>query len=128
MDPTRELSRRERQIMQVVFARGSATAKEIVESIEDPPSRTAVRTILTILVDKKQLKFKREGREFVYSPARSKEKAGRGALRTVLDTFFSGSLENLIATHFSDPKSKLDKEVLARLEKMIRDAKRKEQD
>ena len=118
MDPTRELSRRERQIMQIVFSQGKATAKEIVELLEDPPSRTAIRTILTILVDKGHLKFEREGREFVYFPASSKEKAGRGALRSVLDTFFSGSLENLIATHFSDPKSSVDPQSLKRIEKL----------
>ena len=126
MDPTQDLSRRERQIMQVVFANGSATAKQIVDAIPDSPSRTAIRTILTILVDKKLLKYKRVGREYVYSPTRSKEKASRGALQNVLSTFFSGSLENLIASHFSDPKTKPSDKELARLEKMIKEARKTE--
>jgi predicted transcriptional regulator len=126
MDPTNDLSRRERQIMQAVFAKGSATAKEIVAAIPDPPSRTAVRTMLTILVDKKLLKHHREGREFVYSPTSSKEKASRGALENVLQTFFGGSIENLIASHFSDPKSKLDAESLKRMEQMIKEARKNE--
>ena len=126
MDPTKDLSRRERQIMQVIFARGSATAKQIVAEIPDPPSRTAVRTILTILVEKKLLKHKRDGREFVYSPTGSKTKASRGALDNVLQTFFGGSIENLIASHFADPKSNRDPESLKRIERMIKDARLKE--
>ena len=126
MDPTSDLSRRERQIMQVIFANGNATAKQIVEQIPDPPSRTAIRTTLTILVDKNLLKYKRVGREFVYSPVRSIEKASRGALQNVLSTFFGGSIENLIASHFSDPKSKLDDEQLKRLEQLIREARKEE--
>ena len=127
MDPTKDLSRRERQIMQVIFAKGSATAKEIVAEIPDPPSRTAVRTILSILVDKKCLKYKRVGREFVYSPTRSKEKASQGALRNVLQTFFGGSIENLIASHFADPKSELDETSLKKLERMIKEARKAEE-
>ena len=126
MDPTGDLSRRERQIMQVIFANGSATAKQIVAAIPDPPSRTAIRTILTILVEKKLLKHKREGREFVYSPTSSKEKASQGALQNVLKTFFGGSIENLIASHFSDPKSNHDPEALKRIEKLIKEARSKE--
>lgn len=126
MDPTQDLSRRERQIMQVVFAKGSATAKQIVDAIPDSPSRTAIRTILTILVEKKLLKYKRVSREYVYSPTGSKETASRGALQNVLSTFFSGSLENLIASHFSDPKTKLGDKELARLEKMIKQARKTE--
>ena len=109
--------------MQVVFANGEATAKQIVEQIPAPPSRTAVRTILTILVEKKLLKYKRRGREFVYSPTGSREKARRGALDNLLNTFFSGSLEHLIASHFSNPKSKHDSESLQRIENLIREAR-----
>ncbi len=126
MDPTQNLSRRERQIMQVIFAQGSATAKQIVGLIPDPPSRTAVRTTLTILVEKNLLKYKREGREFVYSPIRSKEKASRGALQNVLSTFFGGSIENLVASHFSDPNSELTEDELKRLERMIKEARKQE--
>ncbi|MFK7768451.1 MAG: BlaI/MecI/CopY family transcriptional regulator [Mariniblastus sp.] len=128
MDPTKDLSRRERQIMQVVFANGRATAKEIVGEISDPPSRTAVRTILTILEEKKFLKHKRVGREFVYSPTTSREKASRGALQSVLRTFFGGSIENLVASHFADPNANLDEETLERMERMISDARAKEAD
>lgn len=128
MDPTQDLSRRERQIMQVIFANGTATAKQIVDAIPDSPSRTAIRTILTILVEKGLLKFKRRGREYVYSPTRSKTKASRGALQNLLKTFYEGSLENLVASHFADPKSKLTNKELDRLEQMIKKAKTENRD
>ena len=128
MDPTVNLSRRERQIMQVIFARGTATAKQIVAEIPDPPSRTAIRTTLSILVDKQLLKYERMGREFVYSPTTSRSKASRSALRNVLSTFFGDSIENLIAVHFADPAADLDPEALRRIEQKIREVRRAEQD
>lgn len=127
-DPEKDLSRRERQIMQVVFAKGKATAKDVVAEIPDPPSRTAVRTLLSILVDKGVLVYERNGREFVYSPSKPREVAGRGALQNVLKTFFGGSIENLIASHFSDPDAEIGKEEIARISKMLRDAKKQAAD
>ncbi len=121
-DPGKDFSRRERQIMQVIFSNGKATAKEVVAAIPDPPSRTAVRTLLTILVEKGALKYERVGREFVYSPSKSRETVGRGALKNILNTFFGGSIENLIASHFSDPDAAIDEEELSRIQQMIRDA------
>ncbi len=126
MDLTNDLSRRERQIMQVVFEKGSATAKQIVAKISDPPSRTAIRTILTILVDKKCLTHTRVGREYVYKPTTSRKKASRGALQNVLRTFFGGSIENLVASHFADPTAELDELTLKRMEQMIKDARDRE--
>ena len=121
-DPGKDFSRRERQIMQVIFAKGNATAKEVVAAIPDPPSRTAVRTLLTILVEKGALKYERVGREFVYSPSKSRESVGRGALNNILNTFFGGSIENLIASHFSGPDASIDEDELKRIQVMIREA------
>ena len=121
-DPGKDFSRRERQIMQVIFANGKATAKQVVAAIPDPPSRTAVRTLLTILVEKGALKYERVGREFVYSPLKSRESVGKGALNNILNTFFGGSIENLIASHFSGPDASIDESELNRIQKMIRDA------
>ena len=122
-DPGKDFSRRERQIMQVIFANGKATAKEVVAAIPAPPSRTAVRTLLTILVEKGALTFERVGREFVYSSSKSRESVGRGALNNILNTFFGGSIENLIASHFSDPDAAIDSEELKRIQEMIQQAK-----
>ena len=121
-DPGKDFSRRERQIMQVIFANGKATAKEVVAAIPDPPSRTAVRTLLTILVEKGARKYERVGREFVYSPSKSRESVGRGALNNILNTFFGGSIENLIASHFSGPDATIDESELNRIQEMIREA------
>lgn len=122
-DPEKDFSRRERQIMQVIFAKGKATAKEVVAEIPDPPSRTAVRTLLTILVEKGAVTYERVGREFVYSPSKSRESVGRGALKNILNTFFGGSIENLIASHFSDPDAAVDEAELKRIQQMIKEAK-----
>jgi predicted transcriptional regulator len=125
-DPHHQLTRRERQIIQAIFARGEATAKEVESDLPDPPSRTAIRTMLTILVDKKMLKYRKVGREFVYSSVRSADTARRGALRNLMTVFFGGSIESLLASHISDPSSKPDEATLKRLEKMIRDARKGE--
>ena len=119
-----KLSRRERQIVNAIYATGEATASEVLERIDDPPSRTAVRTLLSILVEKEVLTYTKRGREYVYKPRQQKDKAGRSALRNLLETFFGGSVEEALASHLADPKIKLDKDKLKRLEEVIRNAKR----
>jgi predicted transcriptional regulator len=119
------LSARERQIMDVVFARGEATATEVLQSLASPPSRSAVRTFLRILEEKGHLKHKQRGREYVYRPTRARRREGQAAVRRVLDTFFGGSLEEALAVHLADPKTAISHEELARLEELIREAKAK---
>ena len=119
-----ELSRRERQIMNAIYAAGEATAAEVVDAIQDPPSKTAVRTMLGILVEKKMLKYSKRGREYVYRPSGSIKKAGKSAMKGLIETFFGGSLENAIATHLADNRSKLDEEELKRIEELIKDARK----
>ena len=82
------LSRRERQIMDVVYAKGEATATDVLELIPNAPTRTAVRTLLRILEEKGHLKHVKRGREFVYRPTRQRERAGKSAFQRVLQTFF----------------------------------------
>jgi predicted transcriptional regulator len=74
------------------------------------------------LVEKGALKYERVGREFVYWPSKSRESVGRGALNNILNTFFGGSIENLIASHFSGPDASIDESELNRIQKMIREA------
>ncbi len=119
------LSRRERQIMGIVYAKGQASATEVLSGLPDPPTRTAVRTLLRILEDKGHLKHTKRGREFVYRPTRPRTRAGRSALRRVLQTFFDGSLENAVAVHLSDPQSDLSTEELERLADLVRRARRR---
>ena len=118
------LSRRERQIMDVVYACGEAPAAEVVKRIPDPPTRTAVRTMLRILEEKGHLRHRKEGREFIYQPTRPRQRAGQSALRGVLATFFEGSLEKAVAAHLVDPAAGPTAEELARLARLIREAKK----
>lgn len=113
------LSRRERQIMQVVYAEGAVTIKQVAALIDDPPSLTALRTTLGILVTKGWLVSKSVGREKSYSPKISKQDVSRVELQNVLKTFFGGSIENLLVSHFADPDSQLDDESLERLQALI---------
>ena len=120
------LSRRERQIMDIVYSRGEASATHVLDGMSDPPTRTAVRTMLRILEDKGHLKHRKEGREFVYRPTQPRSRAGRSALRRVLDTFYDGSLNSAVAAHLSDPRSDLTIEELRRLEALIQDQRKRE--
>jgi BlaI family penicillinase repressor len=128
MDDQQHLSRRERQIMDVIFARQGASATEVLQGLPDPPSRTAVRTLLRILEEKGHLTHRKQGREFVYRPTRPRKRVGRSALRRVLATFFNGSLESAVAAHLSDPDTKLTPEELKRLSELIAQAKRGERE
>ncbi len=122
-----ELSRRERQIMDAVFAFEEASANQVLEALEDPPSRTSVRTILRILVDKGHLTQRLVGRELFYKPTKQKRAAGQSAFRKVLNTFFDGSLENAFAAHFSDSNADLSEDELKRLAALIRAARKRGQ-
>lgn len=121
------LSRRERQIMDVIYARGEATALEVVAGLPDPPSKTAIRTLLGILEDKGQLVHRSEGQTYIYRPSRPREHAGKSALRRVLEVFFGGSLEQAVAVHLGDSANDLSPEELKRLAALIQKARKKGQ-
>jgi predicted transcriptional regulator len=91
------LSRRERQIMDIVYARGEASAHEVQAELPDPPSNTAVRTLLQILETKGHLKHRQDGLKYVYRPSRPRGHAGRSAFQRVLAIFFDGSIEKAVA-------------------------------
>ncbi len=118
------LSRRERQIMDAVFALGQATVKQVVETIPDPPTPMAVRRMMHILEEKGQLRRKQRGREVVYLPRESKGKAGRSAFQRVLETFFGGSLEEALAAHLHSRRDAISEEERARLIDLIEQAKK----
>lgn len=122
--PEDRLSRRERQIMDIVYAQGAATAVDVLRSLPDPPSKTAVRTLLRILEDKGHLKHVQQGREFVYQPSRPRLRAGRSAFQRVLQTFFDGSLEQAVAAHLADSAANLSAEELKRLADLIHKARK----
>lgn len=121
------LSRRERQILDVVYALGRASAAEVVTRLPDAPGKTAVRTFLRILEEKGHLVHDEEGRTYVYRPSRPRERAGAGAFRRVLDVFFGGSLEEAVAAHLGESAADLDDAQLKRLAGLIREARKSHQ-
>ena len=125
MKKIEHLSRREREIMDIVFARGAASLSQILEEMESPPTRPALRSILTILETKGHLKHRQEGREFIYQPIHSRAKVGQSTLSRVISTFFGGSLSQAVAAYLSDPKTSLKDDEIAELKAFIHEARNK---
>jgi predicted transcriptional regulator len=124
MNDTSKLTRRERQIMDVLFARGEATVNQIAEALPDPPTPMAVRRMMHILEEKGHLRRREQGREVVYLPKQSKDKAGRSAFEKVLETFFGGSLENALSVHLMSRKDGVSTEERDRLVLLIEQARK----
>lgn len=122
--PLEGLSRRERQIMEVIYALGEATVNEVYERIPDAPSYSAVRGIIRILVEKEQLRWRREGPRYVFTPVQSRGAASRAAVKEVLETFFNGSAADTFAALLDVSGKEIPPQELARLEAMIEAAKR----
>jgi predicted transcriptional regulator len=116
------LSRRERQIMDVLIARGRASVTEIQAAIPDPPGYSAVRATLRIMEEKGHLRHEQEGASYVYLPKVAPERAKRSALRHMLDTIFNGSPEQVMAALLDSKPSPGE---LDRIAAMIETARRK---
>src|SRR5499427_7981197 len=91
------LSRRERQILDILYQRGKASASEVLAAMEDAPSNSAVRTLLRVLEEKGHVRRKAEGLKYVYMPVVAREKAKRTVVKHLLDTYFEGSPEQIVA-------------------------------
>ena len=117
-----DLSRRERQIMDAVFALGEATVNQVVETIPSPPTPMAVRRMMHILEEKGHLRRRESGREVIYVPRQTKGKAGRLAFEQVLETFFGGSLEEALAAHLHSRKDQVTAAERERLIALIEQA------
>jgi predicted transcriptional regulator len=117
-----ELSRRERQIMEAVYALGEATVNKVVESIPSAPTAMAVRRMMHILEEKGHLRRRASGREVIYLPRQAKGKAGRRAFERVLETFFGGSLVDALAAHLHSRKDQLTADERQRLIALIEQA------
>ncbi len=127
MNEPLDLSRRERQIMEIIYAREEASATDVLQELPDAPTRTSVRTLLRILEQKGHLVHTRRGREFYFQPTHARHRAGQSAFRRVLRTFFDGSLEKAVAAYLSDSGTELSPEELKGLSEMIAQAKGKEE-
>ena len=112
-------SRRERQIMDILFQRGSAVASEIHEALPDPPSYSAVRAALSVLEKKGHIRHELEGLRYVWKPRVPRENARRMALRHLVKTFFDGSVEQTVAALLDEASVKLEQHDLDRLRAMI---------
>ncbi len=117
------LSRRERQIMDVVYRHGSATAQDVREQIPDAPSYSAVRALLRVLEDKRHLKHRHDGPRYVYYPTVARDRARKSALKQLLSTFFDDSPEAAVAALLDMSTDDLDQDELDRLASMIERAR-----
>jgi predicted transcriptional regulator len=116
------LSRRERQIMDIVYARGQATAAEVTSALPDPPSYSAVRALLRILEQKGHLRHQQDGPRYVFLPTVSRDRARRSALRNLVRTFFDGSSADAAAALID--QAQLSDDDFARLADAIDKAKK----
>jgi predicted transcriptional regulator len=122
--PVHELSRRERQIIDILYAQGRATAAEVQSLLPDPPSYSAVRAMLRILEEKGHVHHEQDGPRYVYLPTVARDNAKRSAMRHVLQTFFDGSTAQAISALLDDSSAKLSDAELDRLARMIEHARR----
>jgi BlaI family penicillinase repressor len=121
------LSRRERDIMDVLFRRGRATAEEVMHDLSGDPSYSTVRTQLRVLEDKGHVRHEEEGRKFVYMPAVARAAARKVALRHLVNTFFEGSVERVVAALLGGEAVRVSDDELSRIQRFIEDAKKENQ-
>ncbi len=119
-----DLSRRERQIMDVLFARGRATGPEIQEGLPDKPNYSSVRTILRVLERKGFVRHVEEGLRYVYEPTVARRAASRSALQRIIRTFFDGSAKEAVAALLDPAAFQLSDDELKELSRMIEQAKK----
>ena len=118
------LSRRERQIMEILYQRGKASASEIREAMEDAPSYSAVRAVLRVLEEKGHVKHQAEELKYVYLPTVNRDKAKRSAVKHLLETFFNDSPKQIVAALLDISSPRLTREELDQMAEMINQARR----
>jgi len=118
------LSRRERQIMDVLYRKESATAAEVMEGLPDPPGYSAVRALLRILEQKGHIRHEERAGKYVFMPMMRRDQAKRSAVRHLVQTFFGGSAEDAVAALLDPRSSKLSELELDRLQKLIDKARK----
>ena len=120
----RDLSRRERQILDILYQRGQATAADVQTALPEPPSYSAVRALLRILEEKGHVRHEQDGPRYVYLPTVARDNAKRSAMRHMLQTFFDGSAEQAISALLDESSAKLSSAELDRLARMIDTARK----
>ena len=118
------LTRREREIMDILHRRGRATAHEVMDDLAEPPSYSAVRTFLRLLEERGHVRHEQDGPRYVYTPTVARREAQRSALAHLVDTFFDGSVEDAVATLVESSKPKLSAQELDRIAALVTKAKK----
>ncbi len=124
MQKLRALSRREREMMDVVYRAGRATAAEVRDLMTDAPSYSAVRATLRILEEKGLLKHEYDGKRYVYAPRVARDKAVQGALDHLVTTFFEGSAMSAVMTLLEQPGVEISTKDYARMSTLIARARK----
>ena len=124
MADARQLTRRERQIMDIVYRRGQATAADVMKDMPDPPSYSAIRALLRILEEKGHVRHEQQGPRYVFLPVVAPDKARRSALTQVVRTFFGGSTSDAVAALLDMPSAQLSKGDRARLAALVDQARK----
>jgi len=118
------LSRRERQIMEILYRRGKASASEVKDSMDDAPTYSTVRALLRVLEEKGHVDHQNEGLKYVYSPMIKRDKAKRSAVKHLVDTFFRDAPDQVVAALLDVSAKRLTNEDLDRMAQMIEKAKK----
>lgn len=124
MSAGRQLSRRERQIMDILYRRGKASSAEVREAMEDAPSYSAVRAMLRVLEEKGHVRHQAEGLRYVFVPVVARDQAKKSAVRHLLNTFFNDSPEQIVAALLDVSSTRLTREELDRMAAMIEKARK----
>jgi predicted transcriptional regulator len=122
--PHPALTRRERQIMDILYRRGRATAAEVMEEMPGDPHYSTVRTQLRVLEEKGHVRHEEQGMRYVYTPAVPRRSARKSALKHLVDTFYDGSPEQVVAALLGGDTSRLSDDDLARIEELVAKARK----
>jgi len=124
MKGQKNLSRRERQIMDVIYALQEATVNQVLERLPSPPGYSAVRALLRVLEQKGHLVHRQDGPRYIYAPTWPREKARRSALKHLLQTFFDDSAEDVVAALLDISEDSLSARDYSRLRELIENARK----
>src|SRR3984885_14569627 len=116
------LSRRERQIMDILYRAGKASGSDVLNAMPDPPSYSAVRAMLRVLEEKGHIRHQEEGLKYVYLPTVTRDRAKKSAVKHLLDTFFNNSPEQIVAALLDVSSTQLTREELDRMSELIEQA------
>jgi predicted transcriptional regulator len=119
MSNAETLARRERQVMEILYRKGEATAQEVMDEMADPPTYSAVRALLATMMEKGLVSHRKDSRRYVYRPEVPEKKAKRSALKQLLSTFFEGSPEKLVAALLDPKDQQLSQDEIAKIRSLI---------